>query len=278
MHGGRAGGAGVLDARRRLEAQAVVGLQHQRGGEILRREAGVEMAEHDLVDIGGGDAGIGQRLVGDAHDQALDAVSVMSLAEGAVGLPCAQPTIETNGPVLERQHRIAAVVRQRRLDDIRPVRREIARVGTLDLDADQALRPLRMDEFLPVRPGRPPRSHPLIAAHAVTELDEGGAAVARMKLCVLIGVAVDDMRNPHADRFGMGLSAPHVAGLKDRHVAAMPPGAFDETSGGGVRPVSARPLQETRSRSGSARSQGRIWRRYRRDSRRPRRRSLRCPQ
>ena len=38
MHGGRAGRAGVLDPRRALEAQIGRGLQHQRGGEILRRE------------------------------------------------------------------------------------------------------------------------------------------------------------------------------------------------------------------------------------------------
>ena len=54
----RAGRAGILDARRRLEAQAVVGLQHQARGEILGGEAGVEMAEHDLVDIVGADAGM----------------------------------------------------------------------------------------------------------------------------------------------------------------------------------------------------------------------------
>ena len=63
--------AGVLDAGGRLEAQGRIGLQHQRGGKILRREAGIEMPEHDLVDIGGGDAGIGQRLIRHAHDQAV---------------------------------------------------------------------------------------------------------------------------------------------------------------------------------------------------------------
>ena len=59
----RSGGAGVLDARRRLEAQPVVGLQHQAGGEILRRKAGIEMAEHDLVDLVRADAGMVQRVV-----------------------------------------------------------------------------------------------------------------------------------------------------------------------------------------------------------------------
>ena len=72
MHGGRAGGAGVLDPHRALEAQFRRGLQHQRGGEILRREAGVEVAEHDLVDIARPDPGVGQRLARDPHDQALD--------------------------------------------------------------------------------------------------------------------------------------------------------------------------------------------------------------
>ena len=73
MHRRRAGGAGVLHPRRALEAQVGRGLQHQRGGEILRREAGVEMAEHDLVHVGGRDAGVGQRVGRDPHDQALDA-------------------------------------------------------------------------------------------------------------------------------------------------------------------------------------------------------------
>ena len=72
MHGGRAGGAGILDPGGALEAQIGRGLQHQRGGEILRREAGVEMAEHDLVDVAGGDAGVRQRRARDPHDQAFD--------------------------------------------------------------------------------------------------------------------------------------------------------------------------------------------------------------
>ena len=81
MHGGRAGGAGILDPGRALEAQIGRGLQHQRGGEILRREAGVEMAEHDLVHIGGRDAGIGERL-GRTRTIRLSTVSVSSLPNG----------------------------------------------------------------------------------------------------------------------------------------------------------------------------------------------------
>ena len=80
MHRRRSGGAGVLDPRRRLEAQLRIGLQHQRGGKILRREAGVEMPEHDLVDIGGGNAGVRQRFVGDADHEALDGLGI-ELAE-----------------------------------------------------------------------------------------------------------------------------------------------------------------------------------------------------
>ena len=72
MDGGRSRGAGVFDARGALEAQIGRGLQHQRGGEILGREAGIEVAEHDLVDVACGNAGIGERVGGHAHDQALD--------------------------------------------------------------------------------------------------------------------------------------------------------------------------------------------------------------
>src|SRR5205085_2692756 len=84
MHGGRSGRAGVLDPGRALEAQVGGGLQHQRGGKILGREAGVEMAEHDLVDLLGLDPGVGERTLSDAHDQALDGFT-FELAERRVG-------------------------------------------------------------------------------------------------------------------------------------------------------------------------------------------------
>src|SRR5690606_20226936 len=77
---GRTRRAGILDAGRRLEAQPVVGLQHEAGGEILRREAGVEMPEHDLVHVIRADAGMVQRLRRDLDDQALDGL-VLQLAE-----------------------------------------------------------------------------------------------------------------------------------------------------------------------------------------------------
>ena len=89
MHGRRAGGAGILDPRGALEAQLGRGLQHQRGGEVLRREAGVEMAEHDLVDVAGGDAGVRQRRGRDPHDQALDGLA-FEPAEGGVAHPTMQ--------------------------------------------------------------------------------------------------------------------------------------------------------------------------------------------
>jgi hypothetical protein len=81
MHGRRAGGAGVLDTRRGLEPQLRVRLQHERRREILRGKPGVEMPQHDLVDIISRDACMRQRLVGDAHDQAFDALGVQ-LSEG----------------------------------------------------------------------------------------------------------------------------------------------------------------------------------------------------
>ena len=83
MHGGGAGGAGVLHPRRALEAQIGRGLQHQRSGEILRREAGIEMAEHDLVDVLGGDAGICERFARHFDDEAFDGL-VGELAEWRV--------------------------------------------------------------------------------------------------------------------------------------------------------------------------------------------------
>ena len=84
MHRGRAGGAGVLDPGRALEAQLGGGLEHQRGGEILGREAAIEMAQHDFVDVLRLDPGVGERLLGDPHDQALDRFA-FELAERRVG-------------------------------------------------------------------------------------------------------------------------------------------------------------------------------------------------
>jgi hypothetical protein len=84
MHRRRTGGAGILDAGRALETQIRRGLQHQRGGKILRREARIEVTQHDLVDVLGLDTGVGQGLAGDAHDQAFDGLAV-KLTEGGVG-------------------------------------------------------------------------------------------------------------------------------------------------------------------------------------------------
>ena len=70
MYGGRTGGTGVFHARGALEAQIGRGLENERGGEILRGEAGVEVAQHDFVDVPGVDAGVGERLRRYLHDQA----------------------------------------------------------------------------------------------------------------------------------------------------------------------------------------------------------------
>ena len=77
----RAGGAGVLDPGGALEPQFRQMLQHQRAGEILAREAGIEMAEHDLVDIPGMQAGIGDGGARHLADQGFHILAVMA-AEG----------------------------------------------------------------------------------------------------------------------------------------------------------------------------------------------------
>jgi hypothetical protein len=72
------------------------------------------MPEHDLVDIGGGNPGIGERLLGNAHNQALDRLA-LEPAEG-----CVSPTHDASGhgallssrpilrfllvPMVEQQH------------------------------------------------------------------------------------------------------------------------------------------------------------------------------
>ena len=75
MHRRRAGGAGIFHPRRAFKAQIGRGLEHQRGGEILRREAGIEMAQHDFIDVFRRNAGIGQSIAGNTHDQAFDGLA-----------------------------------------------------------------------------------------------------------------------------------------------------------------------------------------------------------
>jgi hypothetical protein len=81
VHRGRAGGAGVLEARRRHVTQFGQRLQHQGRREILLGEAVVEQADEDAVDFGGRDAGVLDRRPRHPGDQALD-VRFLKLAEG----------------------------------------------------------------------------------------------------------------------------------------------------------------------------------------------------
>ena len=84
MDGGGAGRAGILHPGRALKAQIGRSLQHQRSGEILRRETGVEMTEHNLVDILRRDAGIGKCFARDLNDETFDRLA-SELAERRVG-------------------------------------------------------------------------------------------------------------------------------------------------------------------------------------------------
>ena len=81
---GRAGGAGVLDTGRRLEAEIGMGLQRQRGVELLAHEAAVHVADVDHVDVLGLDAGVGDGLGRGLHHQRFAGFAV-ELAELAVG-------------------------------------------------------------------------------------------------------------------------------------------------------------------------------------------------
>ena len=72
----RTGRAGVLHPRCALEAQVGRGLENQRGGKILLREAGVEVPEDDLVHIGRRNASIRDRIRGNTYDQALNRLGI----------------------------------------------------------------------------------------------------------------------------------------------------------------------------------------------------------
>jgi hypothetical protein len=83
MHGGRAGGAGVLDPARALEAQVRRGLEHQRCGKILAEKPALKCPSTISSTSRGGDPGIGQRLGRHPHDQALDGLT-LETPEGGV--------------------------------------------------------------------------------------------------------------------------------------------------------------------------------------------------
>jgi hypothetical protein len=80
VDGGGAGGAGVLEPRRRLVAQRRQRLQDHGAGEVLLGEAVVEQADEAGVDLLRRDAGILDRGSGDPADQAFD-IRVFQLAE-----------------------------------------------------------------------------------------------------------------------------------------------------------------------------------------------------
>ena len=69
MDRSRAGRAGVLDPRCRLEAEGGIGLKDQRGREFLADKAAVHRAEIDRVDVCRCDPGIGQRRLRHLDDQ-----------------------------------------------------------------------------------------------------------------------------------------------------------------------------------------------------------------
>ena len=83
MDRGRAGGAGVLVARRWLEAQFGHAVDRERTGKVLAREACVEEADEDSIHVAGRDAGVLDGATSDARDQRLD-VRLIELAEGSV--------------------------------------------------------------------------------------------------------------------------------------------------------------------------------------------------
>ena len=102
---------------------------------------------------------------------------------GAVRCPCspANPTIAA--PMLRRD---------------RPAR------GPCISTAGQRLRHIVADRLLPIRPGRRIGAEDVVAALGVVELDEGGAAIARMQLHAMIRRVVDHVGDADADRFRHG--------------------------------------------------------------------------
>src|SRR5580704_1003170 len=93
MHSGRAGRAGIFHPGSALETQVRRSLQDQRSGKILRREAGIEVAEHDFIDVGRRNPRVGKRLIGHPYNEAFDGLTV-ELSKGRMG-----PTDDTGAHV-----------------------------------------------------------------------------------------------------------------------------------------------------------------------------------
>src|SRR5689334_24222714 len=97
---------------------------------------------------------------------------------------------------------------------------EISRIWTLHLHTGDRLRLLYADVLLPVRPGWRIGAEHVVAALGVVELDEGGAAVARMQLHAEIGRVHDAIRRAYAHRIGSRAVRIGIVAAEDRHVAA----------------------------------------------------------
>src|SRR5579862_7934419 len=65
----RTGGAGVLDPGCGLEAEAGIGLKHQRGRKLLADKPAIHGPDINRIDIRGADPGIGERRLGHLDDQ-----------------------------------------------------------------------------------------------------------------------------------------------------------------------------------------------------------------
>src|SRR5579871_5600494 len=115
------------------------------------------------------------------------------------------------------------------------MRRQVFWVWALELDAEHAFGVAGADEVGPLLAGWPPRPHAIVAAGRAAELDECGAAIARVQLGILVAVAIDHVGDADAHLLGVGLAPLRIAGLEDRHVAAVAAGALDEAATGGVR-------------------------------------------
>ena len=103
------------------------------------------------------------------------------------------------------------------------------RLRALHLHANQRLRHILGDRFLPIGTGRRIRPQNVVAAVGVIELDEGSAAIARVQLHAVIRRVGDHIRRAHAHRIGAFAVGVGIVAAEDRHIAAAAAGLVEKT-------------------------------------------------
>src|SRR4051794_29579823 len=158
------------------------------------------------------------------------------------GPDIADPELQSAHDLVSAGDKVEIAVRKRKLrlaiialahgntDDLAPMFGERSRCRALHLNACQGLRYVLADRLLPIGTSRRVCTEDVVAALGMVELNEGGAAIARMKLHAVIGRMIDYIGDTHPIRFGMTGAFVGIVAAADRHASTAAFGLFDETA------------------------------------------------